>query len=102
MSEGLKVLGFISSHGGCMLNELAAELRIPVISVHGWINLLCSTGYLMRCGQDHGECPCAEDGSRCAICRCSCHTVQKGVPMKIELTERGMAMVQRRSDEKKS
>ncbi|MFH0967468.1 MAG: hypothetical protein V1862_07280 [Methanobacteriota archaeon] len=99
MSEGLQVLGFISSRGGCLLSELAVEMCVPVISLHGWVDLLCSTGYLKRCEQDHGECPCAKNGARCALCQCSCHVVQAGVAMKIEVTERGMAMIRRGSVE---
>ncbi|MDD1729142.1 MAG: hypothetical protein LUQ50_08730 [Methanospirillum sp.] len=99
MSEGLAVLGFIHSRGGCLLSELSVEMGVPLSSLHGWVDMLCSTGYLKRCEQDHGECPCSKSGSRCVACRCSCHAVQAGKPMKIEVTERGMAMVRRSSDE---
>lgn len=99
MSECLAVLGFINSRGGCLLSELSVEMGVPVSSLHGWVDMLCSTGYLKRCEQDHGECPCTKDGARCVACRCSCQAVQKGAPMKIEVTERGMAMIRRSSDE---
>ncbi|HWQ66153.1 MAG TPA: hypothetical protein VN372_04700 [Methanospirillum sp.] len=99
MSEGIGVLGFIHSRGGCLLSELAVEMGVPVRSLHGWVNMLCSTGYLKRCEQEHGECPCAKNGTRCVACRCSGHAVQGGEPLKIEVTDRGIAMIRRRSDE---
>lgn len=99
MSEGLDVLHFIHSRGGCMLTELSTEMGIPMSSIHGWVSLLCSTGYLKRCEQDHGYCPCESSGKRCVACRCSCSSSQSGTPIRIEVTERGMAMVRRRSDE---
>lgn len=98
MSEGLEILGFISSRGGCILTELSVEMGIPVGSLHGWMDLLCSTGYLRRCEQDHGECPCSKNGFRCVSYRCSCAAVQTGIPIKIEVTEKGLAMVRRSSD----
>lgn len=99
MSEWLEVLGFIHSRGGCLLTELSVEMGVPVSSIRGWVDMLCSTGYLKRCEPDYGECPCEKNGSRYVSCRCSCHAIQAGNPMKIEVTERGIAMIRRSSDE---
>ena len=100
MSEGLEVLRYINSHGGCLLSELSVQMGVPVTSLHGWVEMLCSTGYLKKSEQpDHGDCPCATRGSHCVACRCSCKAVKEGNPMRFEMTERGMAMVRRGIDE---
>lgn len=95
MSEGLEVLGFINSQGGCLLTDICSELNLPISSVLGWISLLCSTGYLKRCEQDHGTCPCEENGKKCVACSCSCKAAITGTPIRIEVTERGMNLFRR-------
>jgi len=99
MSEGLEVLGFINSRGGCMLTDISSELNLPISSVHGWISLLCSTGYLKKCEVEHGSCPCEKNGTRCVHCSCSCKAVQVNTPVRIEVTERGMNLFRRSSYE---
>ncbi len=99
MSEGLEVLGFINSRGGCMLTDISSELNLPISSVHGWISLLCSTGYLKKCEQEHGSCPCEKNGTRCVHCSCTCKAVQTNTPVRIEVTERGMNLFRRSSYE---
>ncbi|HWQ64938.1 MAG TPA: hypothetical protein VN429_11020 [Methanospirillum sp.] len=95
MSEGLEVLGFIHYQGGCMLSDICSELNLPLSSVHGWISLLCSTGYLKRCEAENGSCPCEKSGKRCVSCSCSCKATQVGIPVRIEVTERGMDLFRR-------
>jgi len=95
MSEGLEVLGFINSQGGCLLTDICSELNLPISSVLGWISLLCSTGYLKRCEQEHESCPCEKNGKKCVSCSCACKAAITGTPIRIEVTERGMDLFRR-------
>jgi len=101
VSEGLAVLSLISSRGGCLLSEISVELGIPKNSAGGWIDMLCSTGYLRRCGQEQTECACEKSGIACISCRCSCRDARDDPAVRIEVTEKGRDMIRRGCDEEK-
>ena len=101
VSEGLAVLSLIGSRGGCLLSEISAELGIPKKSAGGWIEMLCSTGYLRRCGQEHKECACEKSGIACISCRCGYRDAGDDPGVRIEVTDKGRDMIRRSCDEEK-
>ena len=94
MSEGLHILRLISTKGGCLLSELAVELNVPVSSVTGWVQMLCSIGYLKQDGRVESGCECTGSCSACVCCHCS-HSEKKDDSVRIEVTERGLAAIRR-------
>ncbi|MDD1723833.1 MAG: helix-turn-helix domain-containing protein [Methanospirillum sp.] len=99
MSEGLEILHFISTRGGCLLSELAVELGVPKSSVISWVSMLCSTGYLKDTSEKTTGCSCRNHGMKCLCCNSSCEE-QKAPESRIEITERGHELIRRELDEK--
>jgi hypothetical protein len=102
MSEGLKVLSYIHEQKGCLHSDLARIMGIPLDSLNGWIHMLCSTGYLTQSEEiNHEKSPCSNGRHTCVSCKCSCHADKSGMLLKVEITKKGIAMIQRNNEREK-